>query len=448
MITAAVLAVVAGPSALFADLCAPCHGAGGRGDGPAAALYRPPPRDLTIGVFRNGETPVALGRTLREGLPQTGMPSFGALSTGDRDALVADILELRKLGAAAPSEPSSVLWPARPLPPFAPPRPGAPPILGELSARACARCHPKEAEQWGSSRHALAAGEGLWRQTPDPATPRAGACRHCHAPLAEQAGDAGLRGEGVTCAACHRRDDTKLSTRAPSGLRPTGFPVRVVPAFGRATQCLPCHNLPLDTAVEGKPLLDTWREWAASPYLVAGLSCQVCHFGEGDHRLRGAHDADAVRQAVRLELDIAPTGGRAVVAVTNVGAGHAFPTTATPRVVLRIRQLDDTGRMLPGTEVLWAIGRTVDSNDGGRTWRQRADTRILPGATRRWPYENAPGAGAATLEAELFMYPDWFYARVFRERASTDPEFAGLAAPTATSGFRITGVRRPWPRGP
>lgn len=40
--------------ASFTDLCAGCHGAGGRGDGPAAVSLDVPPADLTRIAARNG----------------------------------------------------------------------------------------------------------------------------------------------------------------------------------------------------------------------------------------------------------------------------------------------------------------------------------------------------------------------------------------------------------
>ena len=40
----------------FADLCAPCHGTGGRGDGPMAAELAVKPADLTGLSARNGGT--------------------------------------------------------------------------------------------------------------------------------------------------------------------------------------------------------------------------------------------------------------------------------------------------------------------------------------------------------------------------------------------------------
>lgn len=441
MIPALLLAAAPALSPGFGELCAPCHGPGGRGDGPAAALYLPRPRDLAVETLRNGERHEDVARTLREGIVATGMPSFAALPDPERARLVQDVLTLRTLGVRAPERGPDPIWPARPLPAL--PTEADLPIFETPSAHACGRCHPRAFEQWSASRHALAFGDGVALQTPDAATAQAESCRTCHAPLAEQSSQPELRREGVTCAACHRRGATKLSRRPPAEGRATGLPVEVEPDFGRAVQCLPCHNLPLDVAVVGKPLLDTFREWAASPYLPARIPCQTCHFADADHRLRGAHDPEAVRSAVTLRLIRA--GDTPVAEVTNVGAGHAFPTTSTPRVVLRLRQLDTTGAPLDGTEVLWAIGRTVTSDDGGRHWTQVADTRIAPGETRRWPYDVATAAGARALEAELYMYPDWFYAGAFRARAAADPGFRGVAAEAAGSGFRVTGVRSPWP---
>ncbi len=44
----------------FVRYCSACHGEGGRGDGPAAAVLQPPPADLTrIAQRRGGHFPVA-----------------------------------------------------------------------------------------------------------------------------------------------------------------------------------------------------------------------------------------------------------------------------------------------------------------------------------------------------------------------------------------------------
>lgn len=70
-------------AALFADYCAACHGADGRGNGSAAAGLSPAPADLTQIAARNGGTfPEARVMSTIDGYRQGGngraMPEFGA----------------------------------------------------------------------------------------------------------------------------------------------------------------------------------------------------------------------------------------------------------------------------------------------------------------------------------------------------------------------------------
>ncbi len=422
------------PSPLFGELCAPCHGPVGRGDGPAAALFQPPPRDLARGERKFGTTAAQLAGFLVVGSPTTGMPSFAALPEADRRALAEAIVAIRERPETPASPAAFQPWPSRPLPPLPELPPGTPPILASESAAQCGRCHPAQAATWQASRHALAFGAAVSLQLGTPPDP---ACTACHAPLDTQQTDGGLRSEGVTCAACHRRGTEKLSARAPSGLHSSGLLVRVEAVMGGAELCLPCHSQPASQAVAGRPLLDTWREWAASPYLPARIPCQTCHFPFGDHTLRGAHDPEGVRRAVTLRFVDATH-----VAVRNVGAGHDFPTTATPRAVVRVRQLDLQGTPLPGTEQSWAIGRTVEppaAPDG--PWREMGDSRVPPGETRTFEYTVGSRDGTRRLEAELFFYPDWLYGRILTARAALDPRFADVARDAVNSGFRVTGSR-------
>ncbi len=74
--------------------CRACHGDHGDGQGPAAAGYRPPPRDFTVGLFKfaavsSGSLPrdEDLTRTVRNGLHGTAMLAWD-IDDGDLDAIV------------------------------------------------------------------------------------------------------------------------------------------------------------------------------------------------------------------------------------------------------------------------------------------------------------------------------------------------------------------------
>ncbi len=73
---------------LFARNCVSCHGTAGKGDGPAAWVLYPKPRDFTSGIFRFKSTPDAqyptmddLTRIISNGIPRTAMPGFQGVLT-------------------------------------------------------------------------------------------------------------------------------------------------------------------------------------------------------------------------------------------------------------------------------------------------------------------------------------------------------------------------------
>ncbi len=95
--------------ALFQEKCAVCHGTEGRGDGPAAYLLFPKPRDLTSGKFKIRSTLTLptdqdLFRTITNGIPGTSMPSWAHLPEKDRWALVAYVKSLSEVFEAQPQE--------------------------------------------------------------------------------------------------------------------------------------------------------------------------------------------------------------------------------------------------------------------------------------------------------------------------------------------------------
>lgn len=81
---------------LYREHCAHCHGISGDGAGPTAAFLNPYPRNYRPGWFKFKSTPgknVAptdhdLDTILREGIPDTAMPSFRLLIEAERLALI------------------------------------------------------------------------------------------------------------------------------------------------------------------------------------------------------------------------------------------------------------------------------------------------------------------------------------------------------------------------
>lgn len=81
---------------LYRKHCVVCHGISGDGAGPIAAMLNPYPRDFRQGIFKYSSTVLGskptradLERTLRRGIPGTGMPSFAPLS----DEEIQDLIE-------------------------------------------------------------------------------------------------------------------------------------------------------------------------------------------------------------------------------------------------------------------------------------------------------------------------------------------------------------------
>ena len=75
--------------------CVFCHGKRGDGKGEMGLTVEPPPRDFGAGVFKYRSTPSGslptdndLARTVREGIPDTAMPTFDKLPARDVQAVI------------------------------------------------------------------------------------------------------------------------------------------------------------------------------------------------------------------------------------------------------------------------------------------------------------------------------------------------------------------------
>jgi mono/diheme cytochrome c family protein len=136
---------------VYTKQCQSCHGASGQGDGEAAYLLYPKPRDFTLARFRvvstweGLPTDEDLYRTISRGMPGSAMPSWGHLPERERWALVHYV----KSFARQPIEVKPSTPPAGGangtgvvvVPPEPPYDAAAEARAKELFAEACASCH-------------------------------------------------------------------------------------------------------------------------------------------------------------------------------------------------------------------------------------------------------------------------------------------------------------------
>jgi nitrate/TMAO reductase-like tetraheme cytochrome c subunit len=305
-----------------------------------------------------------------------------------------------------------------------------PPGLANLSAQGCNACHWQAHDAWNQSPHAVAWSDPVFQEAVD----RVGgstSCRSCHLPLANQhprlaAGyvdgdlarpslkpnelwDPTLMAEGVSCAACHVRDGTVVSTRAAPG---APHPVAVSAELGESSFCATCHQLTWPGAEQ--PFYNTFGEWSASAYAEAGVGCKDCHMPAE------AGPAIATRYAARPTHSFVADTGRALsllleleeseiqrgseytvtVRIQNTGAGHHVPT-GSPFKQYRVEALllDAEGEPLAPTGSL-DLGRTVSD---GPPWDILADSRIPAGGEIRFAHSFTVSQRAAAQRAELVV---------------------------------------------
>lgn len=319
----------------------------------------------------------------------------------------------------------------RPIPPQGPVPASFSELEASLKPEACGSCHEAQYRDWKESFHAKAMGPGPWGQIIDlmRQSPNDGVfCMTCHAPLSEQMPqsanfDPQLQLQGITCAACHVRQNTRFgppeaasssSTSYPAGTANHGGAKRT-PYFERAQFCKDCHQFDPENSllVNGKPLQDTYREWQNSVWGRSGVACQNCHMPDRRHLWKGIHDAEWVRGGVRVEASLQPMGAKAEdiwqvgIEVVSVAVGHKFPTYVTPKVFVRAALVDQAGKVLPGTQKEKVIG--WDARFVGGEWKEFFDTRIPPGGKFQHAFGWARDRRAKGIRAWVEVHPDHFY---------------------------------------
>jgi mono/diheme cytochrome c family protein len=420
--------------------CATCHGVTGTGDVKTAVrpydLTRQPlHRPRADGDLRRAAAlAIATGRGPMPGYAGT-LPDAEIWALADHvvsinvpakksnaiDPLAIDLDRTAKLvvGDWPGTGDDAIVW-GTALPPQGVAPPQLAPVQASLSAPQCARCHAKQAREWQTSRHRGAVSPGYQAQVMGLLPDAAARCARCHAPLAEQRTDPQLHAQAVSCAGCHVRSWTRHgpATISQTLLPIPGYPKATLDIYERADFCMPCHQLPPRVAVNGRPLLDTYREWLEGPYMPRGIQCQHCHMPNREHAFRGIHDPDTFRQGTRLDARASVRDGTITVVaeLANVGAGHYTPTTPTPAAWIVIELYDARGKPIEGARADHRIGRDI-SYEGGR-WIEHADTRIAPGAravlARAW--RGGRVASATTARVWVEVRPDDYYERLYERQ--------------------------------
>jgi mono/diheme cytochrome c family protein len=144
---------------LYAQYCSQCHGDDGAGEGIATPFLRPAPRDFTSAKYRVRSTPVGylptdedLHRSIRDGLPGTGMPGFASDLSDEQITQVMYHLKSLAPDFEDPSAYGEVV-PIPEPPPFDPES-----IETGFAAYVevgCARCHGEEGRGDGMSAPTL-----------------------------------------------------------------------------------------------------------------------------------------------------------------------------------------------------------------------------------------------------------------------------------------------------
>ncbi len=256
----------------------------------------------------------------------------------------------------------------------------------------CRECHQTQYEQWAGSMHAYASDDPVFlamnaRAQRETAGAVGKACANCHAPVAVRDGltTDGLnvatlpqKEKGVTCYFCHAVEsiagthDNPLVLAADDSLfGPFGDAIAGAPHVAKtsaifddttpdsAAMCGSCHDI---VNTHGAHVERTFTEWQGTVFSKpgVGLSCPACHMegsdgiaAAGSTRTRRLHrhdlpavdlalttwpDADGQRTRAQALLDATvqsticwnQVSKQIEVTLDNVGAGHGWPSGATP----------------------------------------------------------------------------------------------------------------------
>ncbi|MBI5327985.1 MAG: hypothetical protein HZB80_06820 [Deltaproteobacteria bacterium] len=306
-----------------------------------------------------------------------------------------------------------------------------------LYAEDCGLCHKGQYNDWNKSLHSKAVGPGLTgqlRPSKDPSF--AASCYVCHAPMEEQSEMKEARGKrqeeyiknplfdnrlklsGVSCSVCHLRGGKIYGPPATSKSQISNLKSQIKgdhngfvekDFFEKAEFCAACHQLDEGYELNGKLLVNTYREWEESLYGKNNIICQNCHMPDRQHLWRGIHDPDMVKNGVTI--DARREDKKAKLTITNAAVGHLFPTYATPLIIVKGFMLDKKGRVVQSSLKEAYIGRRISLDLSEELF----DTRIGPQKRFEFDYVIDKSYNKNKLVFEAWVYPDEFYNRFYRE---------------------------------
>lgn len=239
----------------------------------------------------------------------------------------------------------------------------------------CQTCHPNEAKDWASSRHAIA-----WESDSFIATSRNRSlkmCLPCHAPepilLKGFNEHPALREEerthGIDCVSCHR--DANGAYHGTLGTQTDAHPTVKNEKFGTVEMCATCHEIfgTVDWYKQsqwGKDLhgcVNCHMPIVERPIATAeGLPARKARI----HKFEGATPA-MFQKGVKME--IAPNEGNLQIKMESVEVGHTVPTGPEYVVVIVEARFYQGGQELQKHQTLLADNVAIDGSD----------TRLKPG---------------------------------------------------------------------
>ena len=279
------------------------------------------------------------------------------------------------------------------------------PVTHDISPESCALCHKKQADEWQDSYHAKAASDGLIGQLHYFDQDSAESCLSCHTPRSEQIEDwqdqtLKFKATGIDCASCHLRQHQRYG--ANNKPTPVHGTVQAKPLFKKADFCSRCHQFSEGRGLKltGSFLENTHQEWQQSKWSKQNKTCQSCHMPNGSHRFKGIHDAEMTRSALTIKA-IRKVAGFSL-SLSNQFAGHAFPTYATPRIIVTLTSHDGKNKKNH------IIQRQLFL-DKHQSLQQKVDTRLQAGETITLFLPLKPHQQAT---ANIRVEPDHFYKQV------------------------------------